>query len=226
LSSKLDEALADHFGQRVGDGAAQDVTAADEVHVRVVRDLEDVLRAAQPGDGRGCLLEQLAQAPELGHALLAPQHGRRHFVALIEQAAHAAFGIAQRREAVVPPGVARHSAADHRQVLLVERDAFAGGHDRLELRADHVPDVRPQLGRRLAERSGVPLGGDLGPGVVVEREEPLPPVDGRREARIQADAHRHLQGGRPCLRRAERMARPVERADARAHVVAALQEGE
>ncbi len=87
---------------------------------------------------------------------------------------------------------------------------------------DHVPDVGPDLARGAAQCARVLVGRHRRPGVVVEHPAVGAPVHAGRKAGVQAEADRRLQGRRPARGRAQWMGRPVEGADARAHVAALL----
>ena len=82
---------------------------------------------------------------------------------------------------------------------------------RLGTGADVVPDLRPDLAGRPAQRPGV-LGaeGHLGVGVVVEEGEVRPPAQPHGVAGVEHDADDRLEALRPLGRRPDRSFRPVE----------------
>ena len=90
-------------------------------------------------------------------------------VALVEHADDRTVLASDRSEAVVPVGRPADAAADHGQQLIVGREALAALDHARELRADHVPDVGPNLGAGPSQRPRVALGRDGRPRLVVEK---------------------------------------------------------
>src|SRR6185436_7673905 len=96
-----------------------------------------------------------------------------------------------------------------------------GRNHAVQHRRDHIPDLRPDLLARPAERPRMLPAEDLGVGIVVKHDALGAPIEDDGETRADADAQRAAQALRPGLDRPERALRPVERADALAHFAAA-----
>ena len=91
-------------------------------------------------------------------------------------------------------------------------------------RLDQVPVVRPHLGQGRPERGASPLAQCQGVGVVEETVVVARPAQHLGGARVEHDAQRHAQRGRPLRDGAETMAAPVGCGNARGHAAAAVQE--
>ena len=223
---QCDEALLDDFGQCFGDGPPHYVRAADQRQIGGIGQLEDVIRALEQRDGAGRLLEELLQPFDLGLVRTLGEHHARGLVALVEDADDVAVRVADRSEAVVPPGLLRLAVPHHRQHHVVEGEGFPGFEHALHLRADEVPDVPPYFRTRTPECPGVAIGRDRCPGIVVEQAEFGTPVDGGGEAGAERDVEREAQRLRPLLDRPERSRGPAVLADAPRHFTCMIQEAE
>jgi hypothetical protein len=109
-------------------------------------------------------------------------------------------------------------ARDGPRVVLGEEGAALALEDRLIERAQLGMDLRPYLGERPAQRTGMPAAQDGAIGVVVDLHQLRPPAHRHREARGEDRRDAEAQAGRPGLDGAERRLRPVHLADAPRHL--------
>ena len=86
---------------------------------------------------------------------------------------------------------------------------------------EDLPDFRPDIAKRLAERPGVLRAEHRAVRIVVDRDVVRPPPQQQRDAIRQQKTDDHPQGGGPRLGRAEWGLRPVVRAHERRHLAAA-----
>ena len=129
-------------------------------------------------------------------------------------AADGAVGLVDRRvEQVEHEGVVTPVAAK-RHRLVAERQKLAA-EPRLEHPPVPVPDLRPDLGRRAAERLRMVRARDQRIGVVVEHDVGGPPHQHLGHRRIDDICDRRAQFERPTLDRPERREAPIARADQR-----------
>ena len=104
---------------------------------------------------------------------------------------------------------------------------LARADDRLGTGADVVPDLRPDLTGRPAQRPGVLRAeGHPGVGVVVEEGEIRPPAQPHGVPGVEHDPHDRLEALRPAGDRPHRRLRPVEATGPLAHLAATGQKCE
>ena len=179
-----------------------------------------MLRTAQQRDRPRCLLEHFAQAIDLRLAFAARPDLLGCLMTLVENAGDPAVFVQNGRQTVVPVRLLSRAAPLHGKHLIESGYAFATLEHLPELRLQDVPDIRPDLPRRTAQRPGMLFRRDRGPGVVVEQLQLRSPVDRGRKARVQANAERRTQRVRPAFRTPEGCRSPVERPDTGTHVAA------
>ena len=112
------------------------------------------------------------------------------FVTLVEDAGDSSVLADDRGAAVVPPCLGWDPVPLHEQQLIVGGEALTSPHHLGELRANHFPDVCPDLRAGPPQGPGMALSRYRRPGVVIEKREILPPVDGRWKAGTKADGQR------------------------------------
>ena len=152
-------------------------------------------------------------------------HHLGDLVALVEDAADAVVGVADRRSGC---SSTRSRAATRRapSAASARRAPRPGRWEHvLELRARPCARCRSSPRAPACPRiHGCLLGGDHGPRIVVEDVHLRPPVDRCREAGVQAQAERHAQRAGPVAGGPSGCHVPVEGADAFPHGAATLQE--
>ena len=226
LVQQLEEALSLDLRQGFSHRPAHHLTT-DEGDIRGVCQLEDVVGSAQQGDETGCLLEEPPKPLGLVGLRLLHLHLCGHVAADHQHAADAGRCglVIDRRVAVRPPDVLAHVAAgDGNELPLVPGRALPC-HDELDLRADGVPDLRPDLSPRTSERRGMAIRPDQGAvGVVVEAGKRFAPPDEHWVLGGEHQAHDGLERLRPRFRRPDRRLRPIVSAHERAHLAATGEE--
>jgi hypothetical protein len=215
---QIHEALRHHLGERGAHRLPQHLAVPHELEVRVVRQLEDVLRPAQHRQERGRLLEDVLQPLPL-HPQRAQQPvalgleragvdlvGR--LVAVDEDAAHLAAlagnGAVRKGEVRLLAGAVAVDAEE--EILEVHR--FAPPHP-LEEGSDVAADLAPAPEHRPSQPRRVLVAHDDAVRVVVDLEELRPPAQVHGDPLPQHEPGRGAQAGRPPLHRAQRGGGPV-----------------
>ena len=221
---QLVEALSLQLGERLTHGLADEASAVEQPVVGLVDKLEDVLGAGEDRDEAWRLLEKPALPLGLGRAPPLGEHGLRGLGADDEDAADAVRRrlVVDRAVAVGPVDLVQPAEARDRHGPVLVPGRAAARHDEVHLMADQVPDLRPDLAARLAERPRVALRAERAAvGVVVEAEEVRTPPDVHGVPGVEDEADGGLQRPRPSLGRAQRRRGPVVRAHERAHLATA-----
>ena len=222
---------SDHVRTRGGevDGHAADQARAVAVVVDQVQQRErEVGLVASEGRHRaaarlvlGHRLEGvLAEFPERQQAARAedPLGGLHH---RRKDAADAAALVTNR---AVRPGevcLFAESAPPKLEHLILGPRGVAVGHDALEHRPDHIPDLAPRLHARAAQDRRMFLLKDGHVGVVVENAQGRSPPQDHRKPRGETDADGRAEALRPFRQRAEGGRAPVEGPHAMGHLAVA-----
>ena len=194
----------------------------------------------QIGQGERQVLPVAVQLPsgEVEHLLLGAHHARvgaqvaqgRHpaladdaLGVLADHAQHADHGagvVAQRAVGEGVVGLLRVAGPLQEQQQRLVPGRLPRGQHGVDARADVVPDLRPHLAGRPAQRPRVLAAQGVAPvGGVAEERQLRAPGHPHREAGRQQDAHRRLQALRPGPGRPERGGRPVHRGQVPADLV-------
>ena len=196
----------------------------DQLLVGGVGDGEDVLRSFELGHEGGRILEHLRDPFALRrgralrqHALGGLDHNGDHAARL------AVLGDHRRVEEIHPAALGLAAAIEDQLAVLVLQRA-AGHADRHDM-AVEVGRFGPGVEHRQAEDSGMPIAGEAAIGVVVEHDTRRSPQQHQRHRRVQHQAQRGLEAGRPVRGGAKRR-RPVMVANEAGHLAAPGQEGQ
>ncbi len=185
-----------------------------------------MVRTMQQRDCPGRMIDQLAQPPHLGQPRTLGHHRPGRLVPLVQDSDDLAIFVADRGEAVIPIGFVRPPAAHHVEPLVERGKALARCDHLGELRTDDIPDFGEHVLAALAQRPGMPLGGDRCPGVIVEQPQLFAPVNRGGNSRSHANAQRKAQWLGPILGRADRVAPPRMLPDHAAHFTAMIEKTE
>src|ERR1041385_9229821 len=128
--------------------------------------------------------------------------------------------------AVRPPGILERPIAFNGHERILEPECLAALDHTLELRADHGPDVGPELAAFRAKAARITLRSETrGERVVVDHHEIRSPEEEHRIARRQQRACNCLEALRPPALVSEGCAGPIERATARCHTTVPREHG-
>ncbi len=206
------EALLDRLGQDVGDGPADRVAMADQLHVSGVGELEHEIGAAKQRHETRRLLEQrrepfpLARGPPLGEHTLGRLDDDRDYARRFPVVAR------NRRIVEVHPHLLGPAVAMQGQLLVGIRQSPAG-QPHLHHIIVEVGDLGPPLADLAAQKLRMPAPGKLRVSIVVDHDAVLAPQHDDRHGRAKQDSGRGFQALRPILDGAKRRVRPVEGRD-------------
>ena len=148
------------------------------------------------------------------------------FLADHERATDASIVVANRAIAVRPPDVLEPTVALDGQVLVLVKGGIAARHHLFDLRADHFPDIGPELATSRTKRRRVPA---LGPEtravrVIVELDQARPPPEEHWLSRVEHNTRGGPQTLRPGRHRAQWRAFPREGTAQGAHLTRSREE--
>src|ERR1700722_1296776 len=161
---------------------------AHELHIGWICELDFVFRSAQHRDEARRLFEQSSKTVALRNQLLAGAHLLCRFGADHQYAAYPMRGrlVVNRAVAIGPIYVVAPAMTGDRHKLVLVPSRAAPLHDLVNLRADDVPDFRPNLASGTTQGTGVSLRANrLAIGVVIEASAVLSPPDVHGMAGIQ-----------------------------------------
>ena len=221
------EPLPLQLGKGLGHGPPDEAAVTRDLQVSVVDVGVAMLGPRQHGGEPRHLLQGQLLAFALGRQLAARKDLFGGLRAKDQDPAHPVGRgvVVDGAIAVGPVDVLQTAVAGDRDELVLVPGRPQAGPDLVDLRADDVPDLRPDLLGRPPEGSRMALRTDRGAvGVVVEAVARRPPEEVGRMAGVEDQPQRGLQRLGPGLSRAQRVRRPVVGPHKRAHLAAPGQE--
>ena len=181
-------------------------------------------RLAQHRDEAGRLVEHLVQPRAVLRQFARGAHPPGRFRHDAQHAADAAVVQRHRRIGDVEIHLLAISRALDVERPVLRGIGFAGGAHMRQQRLQIVPQFRPGLARRAAERGGMLVPDRRRIGIVVQRDLLRAPEQHDLRLRGQHHRQRVAQHRRPVLYRPQRRGGPVMRGDPPPHVAAAHRE--